>query len=173
MSVYIGYGSNLGDRLDNISRALRKVDSLPETEIIAISPIYETAPVGYLDQDDFLNGVCALRTSMEPVVFLEALLGIEKSLGRSRAFHWGPRTIDLDILFFNDLVLQLPNLCVPHPELAKRGFVLYPLYDLAPELWHPVFKVTVAELLVRHQQVTMGVQSVKITTFEVGGLTQN
>ncbi|MBW1645813.1 MAG: 2-amino-4-hydroxy-6-hydroxymethyldihydropteridine diphosphokinase [Deltaproteobacteria bacterium] len=147
MEVYVGFGANLGRRLASISRALFQVDALPGTRIKAVSPIYETAPVGYLEQGDFLNGVCCLETAMEPVALLQALLRIEKTLGRVRTVHWGPRTIDLDLLFFAGLIIRRPELRLPHPRLAARGFVLYPLYDLAPGLRHPELGVTVAALL--------------------------
>ncbi len=152
MSVYVGFGANLGCRWANINRALRQLDSLPGTGIEAVSPVYETAPVGYREQGDFLNGVCRVRTAMEPTAFLQALLRIEHSLGRVRTVHWGPRTIDLDILFFADRVVKRPELRLPHPELPRRGFVLYPLHDLAPGLRHPELGVTVAALLTAYRR---------------------
>ncbi len=123
-------GSNLGDRLCNLQRA---VAALPD--VIAVSSVYETDPVGGPpDQDPYLNLVAELRTSLSPRELLEAAQAVEAAGGRVRAERWGPRTIDVDVLLVGDLVVDEPDLVVPHPRMWERGFVLVPLSELAPEV---------------------------------------
>lgn len=138
--AYIGIGSNMGDRYKNILAAEKEINNSSSSKVIQISKIYETEPVGYLDQNYFLNCVFKITTILTPVELLKLLLETEKILKRKRIIHWGPRTIDLDILFFNNFVISSTDLIIPHPRLHERMFVLKPLCDLAPELIHPIEK---------------------------------
>lgn len=138
MSVaYIGLGSNVGSRDENLKRAIEKLDSADDIEVTRTSSIYETEPVGFLDQPDFLNAVVEIDTTLSPKQLLAVTKSIEKQLHRSRDIHWGPRTIDLDILLIDSLEMSEDNLNLPHPEIEKRAFVLVPLVELAPELQFP------------------------------------
>jgi 2-amino-4-hydroxy-6-hydroxymethyldihydropteridine diphosphokinase len=121
----------------------------PEIYVLAESHIYETPPWGYEDQPAFLNMVLKTETDLEPEALLKYLKQLEVELGRKQNFRWGPRLIDLDILFYDDLVLDSPPLVIPHMRLHERAFVLVPLMDIAPELIHPVFKRNVRELLAK------------------------
>ena len=137
--AYIGIGSNLGDRSANIAGAVALMLGLPRTRFLLCSPLIETEPVGSVGQGCFLNGVCVLRTGLSARALLEALLEIEHRLGRDRSSEgrWGPRTIDLDLLVFGQEQIDEPGLCVPHPRLAERLFVLGPLAAVAPDLVVP------------------------------------
>ncbi len=142
----MGLGSNLGDRAGYLLKALSLLSRLEKTRLLRLSPVYETEPVGP-PQPLYLNLVAEVDTELSPRAFLEGLLTVEQSLGRERKEPWGPRTIDLDLLLYGDLVLQEEGLEVPHPRLHQRAFVLVPLADLIPEGRHPVLKRTFAELL--------------------------
>ncbi len=144
-TVYLGLGSNLGNRARNIYAALRRLRAHVRLE--QISSLYETEPVGITDQPWFLNLVCAGVTDLAAEDLLHAAKGIERELGRREGVRFGPRIIDIDILFYDDQVLATEQLELPHPRLHKRGFVLVPLGELAPNLVHPVLKNTVRELL--------------------------
>ncbi|MBN2705785.1 MAG: 2-amino-4-hydroxy-6-hydroxymethyldihydropteridine diphosphokinase [Deltaproteobacteria bacterium] len=139
--VLIGFGSNLGDRCGLINQALKRLADLPGTSLLKISSLYESAPVGYLAQGAFLNGVVLMRTFLEPRPLLGFLLEIENLLGRVRKQRWGPRTIDLDILFYGHAEIVEDYLTVPHPEIGRRLFVLEPLCEVAPEWSGPIGKV--------------------------------
>ncbi len=144
-TVYIALGSNLGDRAAYLQAAL---DRLRATVLVtAVSPVYETDPVGYADQGAFLNAVVAGTTTRDPHALLGELLRIERALGRARPFPNAPRTIDLDLLDYDALALATPDLTVPHPRLHERAFVLAPLADIAPDLVLPGLGGTVAALL--------------------------
>ncbi len=146
-TVYLSLGSNLGHREANIKSALEMLGQ--ETRILQVSSLYETEPVGYKDQPWFLNLVCAVETELAPQALLELAQTIEKNLGRKQTCRFGPRLIDLDILFYDDLVLDSPDLTIPHPRLAERAFVLVPLKEIAPGLVHPLSDLTIEELLKR------------------------
>ena len=147
--AYIGFGSNIGNRLAYIQSAIH---TLSETEGITLqktSSIYTTDPIGYESQAQFLNGVAAIQTSLSPLSLLHTLKDIEAAIGRKHRIRWGPREIDLDILIYGDLYLQTEKLVIPHPEMHLRGFVLVPLAEIAPDLVHPVFQKSIQTLLNR------------------------
>lgn len=138
MLVYIGVGANLGDREATIRTALDRLDAEEEIEVVRVSSLRETDPVGYVDQPRFLNGAAALETDLPPRELLERMLAVERELGRVRdGPRFGPRTIDLDLLLYGDAVVDEPGLLIPHPRMAERAFVLEPLAELDPELVVP------------------------------------
>ena len=143
-TVYLALGSNLGDRLANLKGAIAALT--PQMEVKAKSSVYETPPWGYEDQPKFLNQVIKATTYLDPGPLLKHLKRLEVALGRKESFPNGPRSIDMDILFYDDLVLNSPPLVIPHPRLHERGFVLLPLMDINPELVHPVSKKSVREM---------------------------
>lgn len=143
-TIYLSLGTNLGNRLLNLQNAISKLS--PKVQVIRKSSIYETEPWGYPDQPTFLNQVVEANTELEPSALLLFLKDLELSAGRQETFRFGPRIIDLDILFYDDLVLDLPILTIPHPRIAERAFVLIPLAEIAPDLHHPKFNKTIQEL---------------------------
>ena len=145
-SAYLGLGSNVGDRENNLRRALEAL-AAPDLRIARLSPIYETEPVEFTEQAWFLNQVIELETELFPMQLLTRLTRVERSLGRVRTIPKGPRIIDIDILFFSRAVVRTAKLEIPHPAIAARRFVLAPLADLAPGLRHPVTRRTVREML--------------------------
>ncbi len=147
--VYIGLGSNLANRHENIVLALLLLERDPGIRILACSSAYLTEPVSDRPQPTFLNAVIELETSYPPSALLVKLKGIESALGRIAGRPLGPRPIDLDILMFGSRVVREPGLIIPHPRLQERHFVLYPLAEIAPEQRHPVSGVSVAELKLR------------------------
>ena len=144
-TAYVALGSNLGDKEANLRRAL---DLLIErgVEIVKTSTFISTEPYGVTDQPQFLNGVCEVRTSLEPLELLHTLLDIEQEMGRVRLRHWGERNIDLDLLLYEDVVIDTPELKLPHPDMQNRDFVLLPLAEIAPELVHPILQKSIEEL---------------------------
>lgn len=145
--AYIGFGANLGDRLASCRKALAALAALPGSRLGGTSSLYETEPVGLTDQPAFINGFALLETEGDPHWLLAQLLAIEADLGRVRASRWGPRTIDLDLLLFDEETIASGGLTVPHPRLHERRFVLQPLHEIAPTLRHPVLGKTIGELL--------------------------
>jgi 2-amino-4-hydroxy-6-hydroxymethyldihydropteridine diphosphokinase len=144
-TAYIGLGSNMGDKKGTCLKAL---DLLGRAgRVVKVSSFYCTEPVGYQEQEDFVNAVAELETDISPEALLAGCHSIEDALGRSRELRWGPRTIDLDILLYGDRVISGPAIVIPHPRLAIRRFVLVPLCEIAPQAVHPVFKKTVGHLL--------------------------
>jgi 2-amino-4-hydroxy-6-hydroxymethyldihydropteridine diphosphokinase len=130
ITAYIGLGANIGDRELNLMQALRALDRAEGVRVIRCSSIYETDPVGYPDQPVFLNMCAAVSTSLSPRELLALCLDIERLMGRTREIRWGPRTIDLDLLLYDDVVLSSPELTLPHPRIAERLFVLKPLMEV-------------------------------------------
>jgi len=152
VTAYIAFGSNVGDRHSTMKSALARLDALERASVIKVSEAIETAPVGGpASQDAYLNAAMEIRTSLAPARLLESLHDIERSLGRNRELEprWGPRTCDLDILLMGDMVVDTPELIIPHPLMHQRRFVLAPLVMIAPHAWHPVLEATASELLAR------------------------
>jgi 2-amino-4-hydroxy-6-hydroxymethyldihydropteridine diphosphokinase len=131
--AFLGLGSNLGDRLANLQRAVALLASTPGIEVVASSRVWETEPVGGPPQPEYLNAVVLVRTELEPDDLLAAAQGVEAALGRTRGVRWGPRTIDVDLLLIDRVALDRPDLTVPHPRLLERAFVLLPLLELEPD----------------------------------------
>ncbi len=147
-TVYIGIGSNLGDRINNCKQAI----SLLREEGIVVqkeSSVYETEPWGLKEQPLFINIAVEAETEMEPFDLLRALKNIEKKMGRKETFHWGPRIIDLDILLYDNMIINNKELSIPHKNMHERYFVLKPLSEIAGEIKHPVLQVNIKELLQR------------------------
>ena len=146
-TAYIALGSNLGDKEANLRRALELLIERG-VEIVKTSTFISTEPYGVTDQPTFLNGVCEVRTSLEPLALLHILLAIEQEMGRVRLRHWGERNIDLDLLLYEDVVMDTPELKLPHPDMQNRDFVLLPLDEIAPEIIHPTLQKTISELVI-------------------------
>ncbi|WP_066634349.1 2-amino-4-hydroxy-6-hydroxymethyldihydropteridine diphosphokinase [Desulfolucanica intricata] len=153
--VFLGVGSNLGDSYNNIQKAINLLNEINGVKIVAVAPFYKTAPVGYLDQDWFLNSVIECKTEIPPRELLYALLDIENKMGRVRTIRWGPRVVDLDLLIYENERINEPDLIVPHPRMTERAFVIVPLADLAPDLKMPGGQTatSLAEQLKKEQQI--------------------
>jgi 2-amino-4-hydroxy-6-hydroxymethyldihydropteridine diphosphokinase len=143
--AFIALGSNLGDKRKNIEIAIEKIKE-KGINILKVSSIIETEPYGYKDQDNFLNAVCLVETSLDPFSLLRVLLNIEEEMGRKRIFKWGPRNIDLDIIFYDDLVIESEELIIPHPDAHNRTFVMGPISEIEPDFVHPVLKRKVIDI---------------------------
>ncbi len=147
VTAYIGLGSNIGDREYQLNRAVELLKITEKTQVTLVSSYYNTAPVGYEQQPDFLNAVVEIRTSLSARELLRVCSGIEKELKRERIIHWGPRTIDLDILLYGCNIINDTDLVIPHPRMHERRFVLEPLNEIAPLVLHPVFNKTINDIL--------------------------
>lgn len=145
--AYVALGSNIGDKKGYLDFAIRRVGEIPGCNVTKISSFIVTEPYGDVEQDDFLNGAMVVETILPPQELLIELQGIELEAHRERKVHWGPRTLDLDIVMYDDYIVEEENLKIPHIEMHKRDFVLKPLAEIAPFLRHPVFNKTVLELL--------------------------
>ena len=146
-TAYLALGSNLGDKEANLRRALELVQQRG-VEVVKTSSFICTEPYGVTDQPQFLNGVCEVRTSLAPLALMHTLLEIEQEMGRVRLRHWGERNIDLDLWLYEDVVMDTPQLKLPHPDMQNRDFVLLPLAEIAPELVHPTLQKTISELVI-------------------------
>lgn len=131
--AFIGLGSNLADPVAQVSRALDALGGLPQTRVVRRSSLYRSAPVGYLEQPDFINAVAQLETELAPRALLDALFALEHECGRTRDFCNAPRTLDLDVLLYDDLIHHEHGLTIPHPQMHLRAFVLHPLLEIAPD----------------------------------------
>jgi len=149
VKVYLGLGSNVGSRLSNIRFALAAIGQVPGVRVLRLSCIYETQPYGNPDQPGFLNAALEVETSLDPCDLLRAMQRVERHMGRVRKQKWEPRVIDLDILYYGSLVIDEPELSVPHPDLQNRDFVLIPLNDLIPRFTDPLRQATVQAMLKR------------------------
>jgi len=150
--VFVGIGSNVGDRLAHLALARRGLAQLADTTLVGLSPVYETDPVGPIPQGKYLNAAAEIHTHLTHIRLLEALRRIEQLAGREaidQRTKWGPRTLDLDLLLYDQQVIRSDQLVIPHPQMHDRWFVIKPLYDLDPNLVHPVLLVTIGQLLQR------------------------
>lgn len=153
--AYIGLGSNQGDKIANCRSAIELLAK--SGHVVRASSLYCTEPMGYAEQDDFVNAVVELETGLSPEALLNQCRAIEEELGRVRTIHWGPRTIDVDILLYGATMIETPELTIPHSLLHTRRFVLVPLCEIAPQVFHPKLQKTASDLLLNlhdHQRVT-------------------
>jgi 2-amino-4-hydroxy-6-hydroxymethyldihydropteridine diphosphokinase len=146
---FISLGSNMGNPVERCREGIEQLKAVKGSQVLRRSSFYRTEPVGFLDQEWFINAVIEMRTSLPARALMQELQAIESRMGRQKPVKWGPRIIDLDILFFGQEVIQTDDLAVPHPELHKRRFVLAPLHEIAPYAIHPAFGVSVAGLMER------------------------
>ncbi len=146
-TVFLGLGSNIGDKLTFLKKAVKYINQLEGTSVKKVSSVYRTPPFGYEKQDFFLNCAVKIDTNSNPSTLLNSLQDIEIKLGRKRLIKWGPRTIDIDILFFNNEIINEKNLQIPHPYIQERAFVLIPLNDIAHDFVHPVLQQDINSLL--------------------------
>lgn len=137
VAAYVGLGSNLGDPVDQVSKAITELDGLPDTELVGNSALYQSKPMGGLEQPDYINAVARIDTRLGAEDLLRELQSIESAHGRVRGEHWGARTLDLDLLLYGSIIIDTVDLKVPHPGMHERAFVLYPLYEIAPDLEIP------------------------------------
>ena len=144
---YLGIGSNLGNRIKNLETVVSALSINPDINVNISSSFYETEPVGYKKQGWFINQVIQIETSLSPPTLLKVTQEIEETLGRKRAIRWGPRTADIDILLYSDLIMNDSSLRIPHPQLTNRRFVLIPLAEIAPSLKHPILGKSIKKIL--------------------------
>jgi 2-amino-4-hydroxy-6-hydroxymethyldihydropteridine diphosphokinase len=145
--AYLSIGSNLGDRLETFRKAFQLLSESPHIKLVSCSSLYETDPIGYEDQDCFLNAVLKVKTDLEPEQLLHACMKIEQDLGRKREIRWGPRTLDLDILLYNHENIETEILSVPHPRMHERAFVIVPLMEVDPDISLPQMHAPLSDLL--------------------------
>jgi 2-amino-4-hydroxy-6-hydroxymethyldihydropteridine diphosphokinase len=145
--AYIGIGSNLGDKVDQCEKAISEILKVDRHKLLAKSSFFKTKPIGYTSQDYFVNGVIKIETDLDADTLLRTLKAIESRLGRTVTFRWGPRSIDLDILLFDEEVIRTEEFRVPHPSMHERQFVLIPLAEIDRSLIHPVLRKSIGELL--------------------------
>ncbi|MBI5969554.1 MAG: 2-amino-4-hydroxy-6-hydroxymethyldihydropteridine diphosphokinase [Deltaproteobacteria bacterium] len=146
-TAFISIGSNTGDKSFNCRKAIERLSENPAIAVVKKSSFYDTPPWGYKDQPSFVNAAIEITTSLSPGELLENLKTIESGMGRVETLRWGPRVVDLDLIFYNGLIMESETLTLPHPLAHERAFVLAPLLEIAPEFVHPVLKKTVSELL--------------------------
>lgn len=144
--TYIGMGSNMGNKLENLKSAIAKINESTYTKITRISESYETKPVGYTQQENFANCAIEARTLLTPVELIRFLLKVESELKRERIIKWGPRIIDLDVLLYDDIITSFEEIVIPHPRMHERMFVLKPLKDIAPYVMHPILNKRIIEI---------------------------
>lgn len=147
IDVYLGLGSNISDREQQLKSAVERLDQVTDIHVQQVSSMYETKPVGYVDQPDFLNVCLHIKTSLSPEVLLQQCLDIEKELHRVRKVRWGPRTIDIDVLLYGDQIIESEQLIVPHPRMTERAFVMIPLNEIASHVIEPRSKKTIQSLV--------------------------
>jgi 2-amino-4-hydroxy-6-hydroxymethyldihydropteridine diphosphokinase len=152
---YIALGSNIGDRFDNLASAIHEIIQDKNNIIESVSSIYETLPYGFKDQGNFYNAVIKIKTGYELMEMLDLLKSIELRIGREKNTRWGPRVIDLDILFYNDLIYSNERITVPHKEVIKRDFVLIPLCEIAPDLNHPALNQKICDICIVDSEKTV------------------
>lgn len=145
-TAYIALGSNIGDKKKYLDDAVKSINSSPYCRVYKVSDFIVTKPYGYTNQDDFLNGAIEIKTMLSPYELLEFIHMIEQQAGRTREIHWGPRTLDLDILFYDDIITDDNILVIPHPEIEKRDFVLTPLKQIAPYMIHPLLNKRIIDI---------------------------
>lgn len=150
--VYLSIGSNMGDKKENLDYAVRRLNELTCVKKLVVSDYITTKPYGVTEQDDFMNAAIGMMTTLSPYELLDCLHEIENERGRERKVHWGPRTLDLDILLYDDIINEDKNLIIPHIDMTNRQFVLEPLAKIAPYAIHPIKRMTVAEMLYAIQQ---------------------
>jgi 2-amino-4-hydroxy-6-hydroxymethyldihydropteridine diphosphokinase len=146
-TAYIGIGSNLESPAENCLKAIERLNAHPDLTLVARSSLYQSEPFGITDQDWFVNSVVQITTGLSPEKLLEVCLSIELKMGRTRTEKWGPRIVDLDILFYDDLILKQDGLEIPHPGIAERSFVLSPMNEIAPDFVHPGLKKNIEALM--------------------------
>jgi 2-amino-4-hydroxy-6-hydroxymethyldihydropteridine diphosphokinase len=155
--AYISVGSNIGDKLLNCQNGIIALTQSGESVLLAQSPFYMTEPVDYEDQDWFVNAAVKIRTSLEPFQLLNQLKSVERKAGRTDGIRFGPRILDMDIIFYDEAAIRLPGLSVPHPRMHQRRFVLKPICDIAPDFVHPILKKDMQFLLANinhnHQRI--------------------